>query len=159
MNLDTKQWYVRWFFWSLGIWDEFCETYETHDVELNGTNLCFFVRTIVLYVPLVIITQAFTFVLCLLAFVVFPIMMFGSRHYAYGIGTILTIVTILVGGTFLYGYVQDKKDAKRNWFDRARRTSSASGPSFGKVLWSWVVAQKQKVCPMITFSNRQPETE
>jgi uncharacterized membrane protein len=160
MNLNTEQWYVRWFFWSLGIWEEFNETYQAHSVEINGTNLCFFVRTIVLYVPVVLLSHAIAFGLCLLAFVVAPIMMFGGRYYAYGVGAIVAIVAVLFGAVFFYEYVQNKKDAKREWNgQRVRRTPSAREPSFGKLLWDWAVAQKQKVCPMITFSNRQPETE
>lgn len=152
MNLKTNAWYVRWFFWSLGIVDAFFgqERYRLSQeyVERNGTNLCFFVQCNLLYAPLILALNTATCLGALAVLTAAPIYFFGFITYLWILGVIGVIILAIYLVVKLIGY----------WVDRPVEVKETEqNPGFGSVLWAWLAAKKQKVCPVIKFSDSQEE--
>ena len=161
MELDKRQWYVRWFFWSLMVWDEFRETDSSWKFE-NGTNLCHFIRVMLVWCPLVLLLNATVYGSGIAALTALPISLYGGVGYAWVVGIF----------TFVVGLVLVMKSVSRRlgkWKHRRpvvhksekkkvtpKVAAAPTGPGFFEVLWKYIVGLKKKVCPIITC-NRQAQ--
>jgi hypothetical protein len=161
MELDKRQWYVRWFFWSLMLWDEFREDETSWQFENNGTNLCHFIRVILVWAPLVVVLHLLVYGSAIAVLTAWPIYLFGFSWYMAA----LLAIAIVVGA--VWGTKRASRKA-REWrrthpitvlrptFRRTKTVEAAPrGPGFFEVLWQYVVAVKSKVCPTITFAREQ----
>lgn len=162
MNLDRSKWYVQWFFWSLGIWDEFTENNRVAQCEETGTNLCFFIRVMLVWAPLVIMLHLAVFALIIYALTAYPILRFGGSRYGWGIGAILTLALMIFGISWVRGLrgKRSRREYQRRYRDnwdapaptlQTRQHPVETSPSFLKVLLEWVAAKKKLICPGITF--------
>src|SRR3989344_237109 len=105
MQLTNNSWYVRWFFWSLGIWGEFRDlpsTYDAWNIKEKGTNLCFFIRTMFVSAPLAILLNIITYVVAIASITYFPIKLLGGWGYLYEI----LIIAFVGGVVFLARYIK-----------------------------------------------------
>lgn len=143
MTLNRKRWLVRWFFWSLGIVDEFTDGYRTRRIEESGTSLCFFFQTIVVFAPLVLLAQAVFWTLLVAAVMGAPIAWFGLWSYLGVVGVIAIIGAALWGINEWQNYRRDTRH------DRCRADEE---PSDASLAVSWFRAVKTRVCPLITFA-------
>lgn len=158
MDLNPQSWHVRWFFWSLGIWDAFLDNGERGwQMERHGTNLCFFLRTIVLYTPLVLLLHAVVYGAALAALTIVPILIFGaSGYFSTVIAITLLVLTVI-------GVKQWRKHQQKGHQEAELRRPApvavteviTASPRFFQILWEWIVAVEKKVCPMIRFAKRQ----
>ncbi|HEX5774856.1 MAG TPA: hypothetical protein VFY28_02755 [Candidatus Paceibacterota bacterium] len=176
MDLDKRQWYVTWFFVSLAVLDKFRgRTWWDSDLDRykNGTNLCHFIRVILLWTPLVYALHILVYGTAIAILTYWPIRLFGFNGYIATIIGIVTFVVVVVGAAFalqglvsLLAYIRSNQHERA--VERAKQESDKDvpapqpakvrhGPSFGEVLWSYLVAAKQKVCPIINF--KQLETQ
>lgn len=158
MNLNRQQWYVRWFFWSLGVWDTFLDRDGALYMERHGTNLCFFLRTMFVWAPLILVLHAIVYGAAIAALTIVPIYLFGGSGYFWSIGAIVTLFLIIFGEKALRNHLRDRSYQRRQAADGAEAISTESvpaAPSFFRVLWEWFVAQKKKICPMITFPKQE----
>lgn len=178
MDLDKRQWYVTWFFVSLAVLDKFRgRTSWDSDLDRyrNGTNLCHFIRVILLWTPLVYGFHILVYGTAIAILTYWPIRLFGFNGYVATIIGIVTFVIVVVAVAFVLqglvnavAFIRDKQDERAE--ERARQESDSDedvpapqparvrqGPSFGEVLWNYLVAVKQKVCPIINF--KQLETQ
>ena len=159
MDLNPQSWYVRWFFWSLGILDAFLDNGERRwYMERHGTNLCFFLRTIVLYTPLILLLHAVVYGVALAALTIVPVLIFGASGYFSTVIAITLLVLIVIGVKQWRKHQQ--KGYQETELNRSARIAAVTeaivaGPRFFQVLWAWLVAAKKKVCPMIRFLKRQ----
>ncbi|TSC84869.1 MAG: hypothetical protein G01um101413_253 [Parcubacteria group bacterium Gr01-1014_13] len=148
MDLNRSKWYVRWYFWSLGIMEEFWERWSmTSEKERAGTNLCQFMRTILFSAPLVLLLNAIVYISALASLTVLPIYLFGFKIYGVGLGAVVTLVLLIISGSYLYNSWTDRKLKQ---VDKPKKTDTAN-PSFVRVVWRFVQARKQKICPLVTF--------
>lgn len=147
MNLAKTSWHARLFFWSLGIWDEFTG-WDTEWQFRDGTNLCHYVRVICLYLPLVFLVHLSLLLGAVSAVTALPFYLFGMGYVATAVGIALAVLTI-------FGLVKgvDKLVEKFHTvaMEAEKRPKVDKGPGFFKVLWTWLVAQKKRVCPGVTF--------
>ena len=162
MDLNRSKWYVRWYFWSHGICDEFLDHGDTQwRIEQNGTNLCAFMRVILIYAPLILLLHAIVYAGALTTITVLPIWLFGLKSYALVVGAILFLIILVILVTNLVMWLLDKRRAGINAQEQAVKTTSAdaSDPGFVRVLGKWVVAKKRKICPLITFVKNDEEAQ
>lgn len=160
MNLPSNVWYVKVFRVALFLWASFRfgEDYTRDGFEArhaNRTNLCFFVRTILVWGPLALAAQIFAYGAALSALTVAPIYLFGG-------GTIGRLLLYVAGaGLLTTGLV-----AIVSWVDRKAKERAKTRPKKLEVLadesqsaWSvfveWLAAHKAKVCPTITFTGAE----
>ena len=159
MQLNQEQWHVRLFFWSLGIWDAFMDRNTKVSINRYGTNLCFFVRVMVIGAPLVLALHAVVYGAAIAALTAVPVILFGFSWYLAGVAAITTIVLFIRGIKKFWDWRQD-----RYWERKDREHARAMEPptevhmptptlSFWAVVREWIKAHKAKICPMITFQS------
>jgi hypothetical protein len=165
VDINKKQWYVRWFFFCLALIDEFVNErgWRMNRFE-DGVNLCTFMRVSLIWGPLVILLHITFYTGLVATFTYLPIHLFGFGGYVWIIGSVAGVI----GALFLVAWVEDVwKIWRRKRWEAARearhkalefpvndRTPEAEkkGPSFVSVVWSYAAAVKQKVCPIIKFN-------
>lgn len=158
MDLNRNKWYVRWYFWSLGILDEFLERYNSAEhKERTGTNLCAFMRTILFSAPLVLIFTAIVYATFLGVVTVWPIYLFGLKGYGIGLGVLVVLALLICLGAMVYNSLIEKRLARKQ---TAKPTNTdETSPGFFHLVWQWLKARKQKVCPLVTFVKSDQEVQ
>ena len=154
MELNRDKWYVRWYFWSLGICEEFRDDhYLQRDAKENGTNLCAFMRVVLVYTPLILLFTAIAWTAALVTITVLPIWLFGFKGYGIGVGALVALCIFVYLTITLVVWLKDKRESKALAQEQTTNIDATS-PSFVRVLGRWVVAKKRKVCPLIAFVER-----
>ena len=167
MNLALNVWYVRWFFWSLGILYQFKDVYSVpwkiEDTQKRGTNLCMFVQSMLIWAPLVIILHLVLYGSALAALTAIPIYFFGFWGYAWGVGSIGGVIAVIVAALWCLKWSIEQREKRRaaaNTQKKEEKPSSKkapSAPSFFTIFWRWIVAKKQKFCLLIAFTKPTKE--
>jgi hypothetical protein len=158
-SLNPKKWYVKYFFWSVGIWEEFTDRDRARGIRENGTNFCFFLRVMLVWAPAVIILHIIAYGGAIFALTVVPVALFGAVEYVAVIGaTSLTAVII-----FAIKKSQQSRSAvirrpHRGDFEEELEfgsitTTRREDLSLGGLILMWLLAQKMKICPTVTFAN------
>lgn len=157
MDLNRGRWYVRWYFWSLAICEEFGDKRDTltRKVTDQGTNLCAFMRTIFIYAPLTILFHAVIYVGGLLAFTVLPVYLLGWKGYGLMMGGIVGLCVFIFVIAMLITLIYWLKDKRISRADKPK--PPVTNPSFVRLLGRYAKAKKQKICPLITFSSPNQE--
>ena len=164
MNLNRNVWYVHLFFWSLGIWGAFRDNdgrYDCSRMEDRGTNLCFFVRVLVVYMPLVLLLHVVFAGVLVASLTVLPVYLFGSIAYGWTLASTAVVVGTFWGVGVALRYAKHaarRKPAQVKVVElkheeklAPKAAEAPKGPSFFEVLWAYLVAAKKKICPLITF--------
>lgn len=149
MDLNKQSWYVRWFFWSLGVLEEFVE-YHTYEYR-NGTNLCHFVRVVFAYAPLALVLNLAFYAAAVGVVTVWPVYLFGWGSYLTILGFVGGVGLVYLVGCWLWSLRSDQEVTK----EEAASSAVDPEPSFSQVVWEAVVAKKRKVCPLIRFYDQQ----
>lgn len=147
MDLNKQSWYVRWFFWSLDILEEFVE-YDSSRYE-SGTNLCHFVRVVFAYTPLALALNLAFYAAAISVVTVWPVYLFGWGSYFVTLGFIGGAGLLCLVAYWLWNSSGNER------VERAASPAADSEPTFRQVVWEALVAKKRKVCPRITFYDRQ----
>ncbi len=158
--LRKEDWKARAFFWALDIVDEFTMR-EGSSRHCEATNLCYFVRVITVYLPLILALHVALVGAAVYVALVSPWALFG--------GIVWTVVWSLVATVIVY--VKWAHPRISDWrfnrsLGRGKKLSDegneidaseklARGPSLWSLMWTWMCAMKQRVCPMIQF--REPK--
>ena len=166
VELQRDQWHARWFKWSAQVLDEFWplilfdrppRTFESRD----GTNLCRYLRILVLGGVVVPAMHICLVLLWAAALFIYPIYVFGLYDYSVVIGSVAGIIASIAAAitVVVFGWKLLKAGATRafdhvdhavtNW----ERTHEKRGPGLASVLWQHVVAQHNKICLKVTFTN------
>lgn len=134
----------RWFAWSLKV----IETWNVDDKQpnskyLNGTSLCHMMRVILLLAPMALLIECGIICLLVFSFIIFPVRMLGTGTWA--LGTFARLVALAVVELVIW-------IARR---PRIKLPDAVSRPyTFTSLLVASLVAQKQKICPLVTFSKK-----
>lgn len=154
MELDKNSWHTRLYFWSLEVWDQFSDGYT----DRSRSNLCHYLRTIFVWMPLAICSNILVYALAFCAFDYFPLTRFGVWGTAQG----YFWVAAILGGFLLFRFLKDIYDT-RAMEAEARRPSKLTEddepPGFIRLCWEGLVAAKQKTCPPISFRDSQVNGE
>lgn len=152
MELHHNRWFVKLFFWSVRIWDSFSEQNLFYRVQ-ERTNLCFFARVIVVWMPLALLANIAMWAMVIYVLIWMPIELFGFVSYLTFLGALCAIV----GAFTLLIYIESRSKKGRfedvALFEVPKNTSR--GPSAIDVFLTWIKAKKSKICPIVTFSNKE----
>lgn len=161
MELNRSVWYVRLFFWSLGIWGAFRDDdyrYDRSRVEKSGTNLCFFTRVMVVYMPLVLLLHAAFATVAVASLTALPIYLFGGIAYGWTLAAIAVVIGTIWGVKVALRRAARRERTQVKFVERKQETRPAAevteasrGPGFFEVLWAYLVAAKKKICPSVAF--------
>lgn len=160
MHLNKNSWYVRWYFWSLEICCQFLDNGNMMwRAEQKGTNLCAFMRVIIIYAPLILLLHAIVYAGALAAITIWPIYLFGLKGYGLGMGALVALVALIVGIVLLVMWLNKTRKARTaNQGQKIKQTAVNSiDPGFFRIMGRWVVAKKRKICPLITFVEHDKE--
>ena len=157
MVINRESRHYRWYTLGLDLLtkiggeDPFDKTwkYAYNNQHRDKTNLCHYMRTILLYTPFALLFTPFSMLAIAFGFVIFPLMVSGLKVTLITYAGAAAIVGVIVAGVALMDL----------WENRKRRPS-VEGPSFRDVIddWVWVDAKHRKVCPLISFSKEEGET-
>lgn len=159
MTLNERLWYVRLYFWSASICDEFTEGGMEWRARERGTNLCQFLRVIVVYMPAILLLHVALYGGAITAITAVPIYLMGMVWYFAVAGAVALIIGIVYAIKW-YRRIQ-LRGAARNEAGTETKPAPvatpqpATSPSFGSIVWQWLVAQKQRVCPLINFNAQE----
>lgn len=148
---DPEQPLSKLFFWALEIVDAFTEKYSHYEYK-NGTNLCHFIRVIVFYMPLTILSQLITWTAVLGAGLILPLYLFHWKVYLIGLGVVVGAIVVIIGGIVGFGLLMELYDERKS--ARSKGETEAQGePTTTGVILAFLAAQKQKICPFVKFSE------
>ena len=159
MDINKKQWYVRWFFFCLALIDEFMDKRDWRVSQYrHRADLCSFMRVSLLWGPAVILLHIAFYTAAIASVTYLPVQLFGFGGYGLIIGAIVAL-------TFAVWLAQKVWSTWEDWSWQKQRAealeaesaanemeSTQKEPSFASVVWSYMVAVKQKVCPIINFN-------
>lgn len=145
LELDRDSWHVRLYHWSERVRDSFI---STNSQPVRRTNLCMYLRTLFVWMPLALLAQVWLVGLVFYTFIYFPLANFGlfSMVRAY-------VIVVLIIGSIL-AYYRYKKYRKEQAAMRSEPALPAAnrGPGLLTVVMVYLRAAKQKICPFIEFS-------
>jgi len=158
MQVNSDQWYVRWFLWNCQIMDRFLN-HDRHQTRAEralrrGTDLCTFFRTI-LVGSLIVLLSLSLYLYILGVFFVAPFLLFNITTVAMTVGF---VVAVVAGAFALVVVVMGTPEAVK-W--AARKTRSAveaaphKAPSFLQVCYRYILGIKQRFCPTITIRSKE----
>ena len=167
MNLDRKSWHVRLFFSSHGICDKFTGFdrnwyYDDFDrswyYDDESTNLCHYVRVILLYAPLVFLAHLIFLAAALYVLILLPFQLFGTGYW-YAIGIIAALAALAGIAVWFHRrweFVWSKKhEEKTSQPTPEPEPVKVKRPGFFEVLWNYLIAVKQKICPTVNFYTQE----
>lgn len=159
MNLNSDGWYVRYFFWSVSVWSAFIDQpYLVEKIKERGTNLCFFIRVMVVWAPLVMAIHGLLFAAALGCVLILPVYFFGGEGYSWFVGIAVGLVVVV--GFIVRPLLKLLSRKQSEWVERHREKLKNRpervkivkiGPTFFEVLWAFIVATKHKICPTVSF--------
>jgi hypothetical protein len=156
MELNRNQWFVRWYFWSLSVVGAFTDNDKSYLTMSGGTNLCSFMRVTLVWAPLVLLCNLVFYVLVLSVLTIAPIVFFGLGIYVSIVIALAIVIAAIVGYRRYQHYLDEQRmlhpEPKAGQVEQ--EAVAPKPPGFFAVVWSYIVAAKQKICPMITFDHK-----
>ena len=167
MQLDPRLWYVRWFLFSHMVWSEFSEISDSRSHQQN-TNLCYFVRVTLFWCPLVIILHLMMVAFAVSAVTAIPVYFYGGIGYAWILGTVAAVVGLFAAVKTARQWqwkrtqeaqqrinraIAEKAEKQVELLVESLKERKPVGPSFFEIVWKYLVATKQKICPTIVFET------
>lgn len=164
MEIDRNSWHAKVYLWCLRIWAKFKYGRGHTDSEYyycftEKTNLCLYIRAIIVWMPLVVLLHLF-----LLAYAIgilsIPFFTFGWGYVKFLATAAVTLAVLAVVGIFLAKKLitleeesREERDArfkaKRQRREEKERRKVKKSPSFTQVILEWARAKKAKICPII----------
>lgn len=158
MNLQSRLWYVRWFFWCCRVLDNFMNTKPTHyrrQVKYaNGTNLCHFFRILMWGNLLFVLTLAAYGYVFFTVFIL-PLILFKF----VSVGIVVLLCCIGAGAFVLLVFlIWRLGKAIGTWqanyaLAHPKKPSDPTRPRFWRVMAGYYRAIKEKICPIIRFED------
>lgn len=145
MELDSSRWLVRWYFCCVDIWSAFFGgmTKTAYDVKRSGTNLCHFVQLSFLWGPFALLLTLAMYAGALYVATVGTVKALGFPTVAVVLGTILALIAVVV----LVVIISERRPERRY------RYNEDVAPKPPSIIWEYLKARKQKICPMISFAR------
>ena len=152
MQLNETQWHVRWFRWNQRVLDRFADRDEDLSLYLTrrGTNLCTYMRTILLGTVVSVLSIGWWMLLA--AFAMMPFWAFGLLGVGIGLSIVAMFIGVIIAVVWLAGQgIPNVVITVRGMF------VPGDGQPVGMLacVYQWIRACKQRICPIITFSKDQ----
>src|SRR5690606_938632 len=143
-------WYVRWFFWSWEILERFRGSYSWEREERRrqverGTNLCAFMRVILVWTPLVLLLHVVVAAAVLATATILPATLWSVGGYArvlgfMSLGAVGAGIILLGLSTGLDLLARRRAAATHKKAARVTRPRKPQPPGFLRVVLEWVKA-------------------
>lgn len=145
MVISPKAWHARLYRFTTELKSTLRWGYSSgYSHKADGTNLCHYMRTIVLHLPLVV---AWNTIVCLtpLAALFGPYLFFPASTAAMAQGSIVALLAAVVGIGCLCVAISD-------WFEN-RRYRRYSMPKSENIVKTYLKAKKQRICPLVEIKE------
>jgi hypothetical protein len=136
-------WVYRVFLWALQYRAAFTRNTSLVYQHEYRTNLCFLVRVIALYVPLITAIRLATLGGIMAAFLGVPIWLFSARGFGLFLLWPIGFFAVFMIGFWIHDSFSVKVSA-----DAKRQISH-----FGHVAQEYLLAKKSKLCPLVEFQK------
>lgn len=158
MVIARESWHYSLFKFGLKVINLFMGEYYTSYFE-NGTNLCHYMRVILVYLPLILLIWLATLAATVYVAVITPIKLFGISDYLWTLGIIAAVTVGIVLVSIMISLVFDGFLMSLIRRRRVRRLERIVAPelNFLELMGQWLVAKKQKVCPQLEFVKREAQ--
>ncbi|MGD0977323.1 MAG: hypothetical protein ABR875_03460 [Minisyncoccia bacterium] len=166
--IDPDSWHAKLYFWCLALWAKFRSGSDGEyyfDIFTEKTNLCLYIRAIVIWMPLVILLHLLLLACAIYALLI-PFRTFGWSYIYFCLS--LAIVVGSVAGLMILLKRRNKDKAKpepKNYYaellmaeherERKRALKAKKSPSFMKIMIAWIKSKKAGICPMIFFAKSE----
>lgn len=152
MYIDPQSWHARLFFLCLNIWLKFKTGSSNIPSRLReGTNICFYIRSIVVWMPLVFLTHILVAAGSVYVLVIHPLKTFG---YVYFTNTALLIVALAGLIVFMIGLVWCIVTIS-NKAEELTKREVRDGLTARGVVMEWFEAKSSKICKFVTFKREE----
>lgn len=156
MNVNSNQWYVRWFFWNCRALDNFTSRDLRYDDPREeqyseGTNLCQFFR-VMLFGTLVSLASVGSVIYTVFCFVILPFLLFNATNVLSAVGVVFGVFVGAIGLVCICvaapgGVEWVTKKTKQTLKNQEK------SPSFFYVFCQYIIGVKKRFCPTITFKK------
>lgn len=162
MILKKNDWKVRLYLWSLSYR---CDFHAKYYNEPYRTNLCEFMRGILVWLPLTLLIQLTAMFSIVYALVIYPIMRLGGDFWkvpAWVIGFPALACALVIGIIYVVEKLKDHffsrpiDDRYQTWeekMQKAREKELAFERSLPGIILTWLKARKASICPIIDLED------
>lgn len=156
LQVNPDSWHARLYLWSHTIWGEFWHknNWSWYKDKCTNTNVCYYLRVMLVYAPLVILLHAALFAATVGVVVVLPIHLFGAS----GVGkAVIAILLVALGLGLMMGLCLLAFKASGMAIDSSRKRTMTIHEQDGLTFWEVVRARisgaKHKICPLIAIAR------
>lgn len=124
----------------------------------EGTNLCYFMRSIILYLPFIGLMHVLAFAVPLWALVIYPVMGLGYDWWlvpAWVLGIAAVVVAIIL--IIVYFVTEHEKRKENMTLEQVQARREAKARSAWGLTTAYFKARKESICPLIQFDNDNRE--
>lgn len=154
MDLKRSTWIVGLYLWCLSVICTFIPGQirrdRYYDYHSKHTNLCHFMRTILVWAPLVVVLNIAFYVLGFLSVIIIPLLWFPGLFFQFLLilgGVALSIVLIAVTVCGISKLKDVTYEFMRNKF------LNNEDPTSVEVVWAYVKSFKNSICPFIDIGE------
>ena len=161
LQVSPASWHARLYLWSHAIWYQFWhkDNLDWYDNNRRNTNVCYYLRAMLVYMPLVILLHAALFAAAVWVTIVLPVHLFGFS----GIGkTMVITLLVAIGVSIMVGLVYGTwrwsdaiADARR---EHTRNIHEQGELTFWEVVGAWISGVKHRICPLVTVMDADRES-
>jgi hypothetical protein len=108
----------------------------------EGTDLCHFVRTILVTMPVYVFFQVLALVMPVLALLVMPYVWFETKGMTVSVSIIIGMFIVVFVGMLL----NDFRERKRPMKDKTE-------PTFRNLITTYIKSKKSRICPLIYWKE------
>lgn len=165
LEIDKASWHAQVYFWALGVWFKFKGYKEIPDHWRREGNLCLYIRTLTVWLPLTFALHILFGALVVFTFVKLPIALFGMVLFVESVIGLVIFAglgwALARGGARISRWINRRRNNQPKEARRKPQMRPVVGPvveavfdtgmSFFELIVEWLVAQKKKICPKINF--------
>lgn len=124
--------------------------------ESNLTNLCYLMRRIFVYTPLILLLQVISVIAPIYALCVYPAMHYGASYWMIS-GGIIGFIVVIIGLLFLCFEISDhvnRKKAINGVLKQRKPKKKKREPNFLDVFLAYLIAKKRElICPFVELGD------
>jgi hypothetical protein len=148
---QDRRWHVRLYLWADPIVAKFFDTHShTEQSDTIHTNLCPYMRTLLLWLPLTLAVNLLTVAAVITTGVILPMRIFGWGGYLGTLVTIALIVLVFLG----FSVARDKYARWSRSREMHRHHHIDPTPGFSAALGEYAHKVHEGICPRITIERR-----
>jgi hypothetical protein len=152
MYINPQSWHARLFFMSLEVWSKFKTGYHHAPSRYKkGTNICFYIRTITVWMPLVLLSHILIAAGFVYVVFIYPVNAFGFQDY---FTTIAIITGITIGACSILLGVLWCTDTIANKIKDLSRREVRDGLTARDIVLEWIESKTSNICKFVTFERR-----